>query len=234
MIGLHLAALVSGGGLGGLFVVIWRRFAPAEQAAAFWRGLYAATRGVLGSEEVEAMWRHYKALLGLVAVYTGRNLLGIAAAIVPVALFLYFIAPMGLMLRAEAAPYLEVVPAAAAARLEGTAAATADGDGAGEGRALLAPPAGAVALEVGDGRVAIDDPLGRHAFCAGGGCGLFAGLGFSVHELEAATLETAIVLRPSHGDINPLWPYLSDLELIFVVAFCLASFAAFFRHRGRG
>ena len=63
------------------------------------------------------------------------------------------------------------------------------------------------------------------AYCASDGyCTLFAALDFKVVRLDAVPAGHAyIVERASHGDINPLWPFLSDIEAAFFVVFMLAT-----------
>ena len=53
-----------------------------------------------------------------------------------------------------------------------------------------------------------------------GYCALFTALDFKVVRLEG--LDYAVA-RADHGDANPLWPFLSDIEAAFFAAFILAT-----------
>jgi hypothetical protein len=57
-------------------------------------------------------------------------------------------------------------------------------------------------------------------------CLVFAALDFEVVELREAGVPWA-VSRGDHGAVNPLWPFLGDLEAAFLAAFVLTMFAAF-------
>jgi len=66
----------------------------------------------------------------------------------------------------------------------------------------------------------------RTGYCASSGyyCALFAALDFKVVQLDAAPERVPyVVVRADHGDVNPLWPFLSDIEAAFFAAFILAT-----------
>jgi hypothetical protein len=61
----------------------------------------------------------------------------------------------------------------------------------------------------------------RTGYCGTDGyCALFTALDFKVVRLEG--LDYAVA-RADHGDANPLWPFLSDIEAAFFAAFILAT-----------
>ena len=63
----------------------------------------------------------------------------------------------------------------------------------------------------------------RTAYCGSDGyCALFAALDFKVVKVDDAKLDY-VVVRADHGDVNPLWPFLSDIEAAFFLAFILAT-----------
>lgn len=67
-------------------------------------------------------------------------------------------------------------------------------------------------------------PTERTGYCASDGyCALFAALDFKVVRLETAPTYNYVVARADHGDVNPLWPFLSDIEAAFFLAFILAT-----------
>lgn len=69
--------------------------------------------------------------------------------------------------------------------------------------------------------------VGRTGYCSTAGyCALFTALDFDVVPLEAgAAGPNYAVVRADHGDVNPLWPFLSDIEAAFFVAFVFATVA---------
>lgn len=65
----------------------------------------------------------------------------------------------------------------------------------------------------------------RTGYCSSAGyCTLLAALDFRVVQLDRPDVPYAVV-RGYHSDVNPLWPFLSDLEATFFVAFVLSMLA---------
>lgn len=65
-------------------------------------------------------------------------------------------------------------------------------------------------------------PVERTGYCSSAAyCTLFAALDFKVVEVEQ-NLPYAVV-RADHSDINPLWPFLSDIEAAFLFTFILST-----------
>jgi hypothetical protein len=66
----------------------------------------------------------------------------------------------------------------------------------------------------------------RTAYCSTPGwCTTFAALDFKVVEVPPNDKDTPYaVVRAEHGDRNPLWPFLSDIEAAFFAAFILSTF----------
>lgn len=68
-----------------------------------------------------------------------------------------------------------------------------------------------------------DRGVERVGYCASDGyCALFTALDFKVVRVEAPPYA---ITRADHGDVNPLWPWLSDLEAAFFAVFILATVA---------
>ena len=68
---------------GWLFYRIWRALAPPVQAREFSRHMMQQLRGMIGSEDPNEVFRHYRALLVSLGRYAGRNLLAVLVAVVP-------------------------------------------------------------------------------------------------------------------------------------------------------
>lgn len=83
-------------------------------------------------------------------------------------------------------------------------------------RVALVPPTATVPLTTGTQRT---------GYCASDGyCALFAALDFKVVRVEAGPAAPPYAIaRADHGDVNPLWPFLSDIEAAFFAAFMLAT-----------
>ncbi len=221
MAALYMAAVLAGLVLGWLVIVVWRRFLPAARAAAFWRDLMQTARLVITTEDVALMWRHYKHLLGLVAGYTTRNLLGIAVALVPVLLFLWLVAPLGLERWNAMAPFVEIHPAGVPVTVEGAAVTDVSTHGL-----LPAGNVAAVRLGAGADALVLRELSINHAVCAAGWrCLLLGSLAFRLHAPPPGSPDAPIIVRPSVGDGNPFWPYLNDLEFVFFLAFFVATMA---------
>lgn len=179
---------------GGAFAWIWLRVVPTGTNRRFWSAMSGLTREMLRVEETGAFLRLYRRLGGLLAKYVARNLGGAALGCVPMIAMLLTVAPVVFEAWDARAPRFALVPAEAAG--------------------LVAAPA------------ALTE---RTGYCATSGyCALFAALDFNVVRLEAAPAGAAatvnyVVMRADHGDVNPLWPFLSDIEAAFFVVFMLAT-----------
>jgi hypothetical protein len=94
-----------------------------------------------------------------------------------------------------------------------------------------------VALVPADAAGVVAAPLAvseRTGYCTPGYCALFAALDFNVVQLDARRAGPAyVVVRADHGDVNPLWPFLSDIEAAFFAAFILATIAGLLWPRKR-
>jgi hypothetical protein len=75
---------------GWLFYLIWRALLPRGYSGEILASIPAQLRGMLGSEEVGDLFRHYRAVLSGITRYAGRNLLAVLVAAVP-ASALYFL-----------------------------------------------------------------------------------------------------------------------------------------------
>ncbi|HWM42867.1 MAG TPA: hypothetical protein VNP36_10550 [Burkholderiales bacterium] len=81
-------------------------------------------------------------------------------------------------------------------------------------RIAIVPPTASVPVGAGTERT---------GFCASDGyCALFTALDFKVVRVEAPAYAIA---RADHGDVNPLWPWLSDIEAAFFAVFIFATVA---------
>jgi hypothetical protein len=73
----------------------------------------------------------------------------------------------------------------------------------------------------------LPSPMPQHAertgYCSSEAyCTLFAALDFKVVKLHESSVSYA-VMRADHSDVNPLWPFLSDIEAAFFAAFIAST-----------
>jgi hypothetical protein len=80
---------IVGAGLvfGWLAPIIWEKVSPARTAKAFWGALAKLSHSLVVDLDSEDFLKNYGRLLKLIAGYAGRNLLALAATILPVVLF---------------------------------------------------------------------------------------------------------------------------------------------------
>lgn len=209
-------AIALGALLGAVFIVIWRRCLPKPWARRFWASFAQTARGLMTVDEAGAFARLYGRLGVSVAGYVGRNSAGLVLGCLPTVLAVTLAFPIVLESWGRLAPDVVAVPAAAATL-------------------ALDDAHGAAVLDAGGRTVTIANPAGRHALCwSEGWCMVFELLAFQVQRSAEAVLphHGFIAVRPSHHDGNPLWPFLSDLEFAFWLAF-LAGTTGTFLLQGR-
>ena len=206
-------SVVAGTALGWLFAVLWRRCAPAAINRRFWASLSDIAKKLLAVDEPRELLALYRRMGVDVGGYVIRNVGGLVLGCLPVGVFLALAAPAALALWDRTADGIALYPEPATtagtpaelpeilARLEISAAGPTD-------------PSSAAPL--------------RTAVCwSEPNCTIFALLAFRVIETPEPLLPDApyLVARAQHHDVNPLWPYLSDLELVFACALMAGSVA---------
>lgn len=204
----YLGAVVAGLLFGWLFVLLWRWCAPRDTNRRFWAALAEISRQMLAVDEPAALLRLYGRLGRDVGGYVLRNLGGLVLACAPVGVFLLLAGSPVLTLWDRGAEGVAFYPS----RQAWESVAPAD-------------------LRLDD---ATPESVGRTAICwSAGRCLLFELLAFRVVEQPApAQMEAAyVVARAGRGDGNFLWPYLNDLEFVFLCALMVGSFGTLFRRR---
>jgi len=187
--------------LGAAFSALWRVCVPPGATGRMASEQFAIAKEMTRTEETAAFFALYKRLIVSVGGYLLRSLGGLVLACLPMVLVLTLLVPPALEgwgRRADATATYPPLPIAA----------------------------GAAALSIGGVEVPVPSPNGRFAVCWNGTyCALFVLLGFDVHEAPDALLanRSYVVVRPTHGDGNFLWPFLSDLEFASFLAFVVAT-----------
>lgn len=211
--------------LGLAFVRLWRLCVPRGAMGGMVAELTGIAQALSQTDDVDDFLALYKRLLVNAGSYLARNLGGLVLCCLPIGLALALLAPPLLDAWDRQSAELAGYPAVAASAVN---------------QALVQRPAErgepGTSIDIGGVAVPLHQPYDRLAICWSiARCTLFRLLGFEVREVEqAATTEAPfIVIRPSHGDDNVLWPYLSDLEFTFWAAFMLATCGGFLLPRRR-
>lgn len=220
---------------GWLVPILWEKVSPAKTAKAFWGSLAKLSHSLVVDLDSEDFLQNYGRLLKLIAGYAGRNLLALAVTILPIVLFWGgFLTPGAPAAKDEAPAYLELQPPQEA-RL------TAGKQSYGFSKTEYRIPFDFVTersgrLESVMGSFDIEALYRSHALCASKlQCLLFQSLNFKTNRYTPSlgAKPAYAVLRPSDGDGNYFWPFLSDKEFYFLLALSAASLAGFFRRSRR-
>ena len=214
--GLSIAfSLLAGIAGGWAFHVVWRWILPRARSREFWRAMPVHASGMLHCTDPDDVARHYGALITQTAGFAARNTLAVFVALAPVAAL--FLLSDALNADKRRVPIVEVRPAVAAPLIPASASMEKSGDGGllidrrgiAEEMLLLGTPL--------DG----EDLASKQAFCSG----MLSCLGYELMLFETHRLRSqlpggnsrSVVVRPLAFAANPLWPYLDDLELAFLV-----------------
>lgn len=189
-----LGALVSGLPAGAAFVPLWQWLSPKGTTGAMLSRMLDHAKDLFSAEQLAEFGRVYKELAITLGVYLARTLGGLALGCLPVVLILVLAAPAVLHAWDE--------------RFD----------------AVLIHPRPIPEL-AGDVQATARDKVPR-AYCWDAtGCLLLAlsGLPADTRELPAPPSEGYAIIRVDHGDSNPLWPFLGDLEATFFAGVILGS-----------
>jgi hypothetical protein len=218
---IHAATVVVGVLLGVAFALIWHFAAKWLGKDEFWQTFARTAQQLISGEDDENFFRHYFLLIGAMLSYVGKLLIAVTLASLPVAITLSLLAPVADSHLATSAQFLEIHSAAAASiQVAGREYYPSDHritlDFELDQRAEL--------LAAGR-RTVVESLLAKHAFCSSRWRQMaLRTLGFRVAELKPpAAIGELVIVRPSHGDDNPLWPYLADLEFLMLAVISGAS-----------
>lgn len=218
---LHGAAALGGIGSGVVFARVLRSLAPPALHAAFWRTLPAIARAMATADRGADFLAAYASLGRVFGGYFLRNAGGLLLGLLPLALAGWLLNLVLFLPWDGRSPALASLPPeiAAAAPSAATVAAPA------APRAVTLPgQAAPLALPEG--------PL-RLAFCEGGaGCLALAALGFEIRPpVPGGGL---VLLRSGAPAWNPAFPWLNDLEAVFLLGGFAGAAGGFFRRPGAG
>ena len=202
-------ALALGAAAGFVFLLAWRFFLPAGVQSRFWNELSALGMKAITVDEVDEFLMTYRRLFAALGGYLGRNLaIAVVGGTAVVAAILLLLAPLQSRWDRQSA-VLAAVDAGGATQVQAQAGVLA-----------FARPGQRISANATD--------LGlRTAACGSGSdCGLLEWLGFEVvPRAGPASKDPTVIIRASHDDRNPLWPYLSDVEAVFALGLLLSPLA---------
>lgn len=179
----------------------------------FWKILWT-NLGQMLKEDDAAYWRSYGAIIAASLRYVGRQLAALFLAVLPVTILLLLCGPA--LERAWNKKGPLVLP-----RAEVILPLTPDGNGY---------------FRSDHFRVKLEDPYAKY-YLGGEGAPrrqtMLRLLGFRPATLAGGTPDGASleIIRAYHRDRNPLWPYVNDLELLFVAGMSLGTAFYFIRQR---
>ena len=221
----YAGSIILGLALGAAFVVSWRIFVPRGATSRVMSELISIARDMTRTDEVDKFLGLYKRLFINVGGYLARNIAGLAFACLPMVLVWTLLVPPALDAWGSRTDVLAAYP-----ELDSLAIAEPQGSRSEDQAATR------LTVMVDGNKVSTYAPHGRLAICwSQAYCTFFVLLGFEVRETPNALIAgtSFIVIRPQHSDDNLLWPYLSDLEFTFLIAFVLATLGTFLPPRRR-
>lgn len=191
-----LFAAVSGCVLGAVFGWVWNRMMPMRRQREFLGELQGKAERFVRAVGQDDFLTHYKNLILSLLGYSGRNMLALFAACLPIILFVVSAGWWTFDAWNRSAPELYEQGAASVLFAE-------DED---------------------PHLVRIATPGAVEAFG-------YSLLGYAV---ELRQSDPKALRRPTHGDWNPAWPILSDLEFIFYLCLTIGSLGGFVLFAARG
>ncbi|MDH3691407.1 MAG: sulfotransferase, partial [Gammaproteobacteria bacterium] len=215
----YLGAVVVGGLFGYLFGLIFRRWTVPGTTGRYWSEVGKNIHGLLHGAE-EQFWLYYKRVISGTLVYVFRQLVALVLAFTPLLVAFFVLGPWVFSRWAANAP-MAVIPEDAGTLSIGEALSTDD-----------APPRYALTLDNGL-TVDVFPESGSQVVCppASLSCLILRGFGFSSITVDESDLgdNTMVIVRATHEDRNPFWPYLSDPEFLFFVSLTIGSVLAVMR-----
>lgn len=206
--------------LGVAVALIWNAVLTYFGKPEFWRAVADFTKTAISGANDAEFFRQYAALLKHLAAYVGQNLLTIALAFFPVALFALVAWPFAHEYRNQRANRLAFYPVQPLTIVVNGQSVRL------EPKVNLMPiPADRTApLEIGIDHVVLRcrTLTENWAFTSSAwNRWLLSALDFEV-ELSP-NYPPLLLVRPTSGSRNPLWPYLNDLEFAFMASLSLTS-----------
>lgn len=207
--------------LGGVVGVVWAGIVTRESNRRFFDLTLSILRTLLIDEDAPFL-SHYGKLIVNVLRYLGRQMLALLAVLLPLTVVFLYGAPAFHEARNASADFLFIHPAAAASHVEQEPLPSPK---LGLIPISSLPDKRSITLRLSGQTLVLTGQRRNHAVTRSGALSglLLSSLGFEVTETSFFPHPTMILIRPTNGDINPLWPYVSDPEFWFYLAMLLGS-----------
>lgn len=227
----YITYFLAGFFCGGVFFFIFRKVVRPSVTRRFFRafgyGIYEMFKG-----DESRFWHHYFSLIRQGLFFAGIQFIGVMLALCPIILMVafvngpaqsYFNRGARLALYPETAGEIRYPD-----EMEGGVVSPKNDP------ATVSPdtPFALLALKGGQA-LRIETPFAPHALCREDSLKAFVMEAFGFTVLSAIATDL-IVLRPKRGYRNPFWPYLNDLDFLFIVGLCLSNLLLmFFQWQGK-
>lgn len=228
------ASVISAILLGAFFILVWRYCVDRICPAQFWTTLYRTSHELLRVEDPARLLQIYRVLFGAVGRYLAGNLAGISIGLLPVVLLFYFALPAIDSIRAADTGIVAVYPGDAAELWHDNAPLPGH-PGSDQTRYEIATAQGGE-LVMGDVHIPLQDFRRKSAVCwSYGYCALLEGFGFAIIDSAARHDDQAgfVLVRPDFSRYSLFWPYLNDIESLFMLVFLLTNSITFIILRRR-
>lgn len=230
-----LVAIIAGAILGVFAGLVCRRIVSSSSNQLFYTRIGTVLRAMLFDRDAD-FFELYKTLIGASFRYVGFQLFGLALFVSPVIVLSLTAGQAFHAWNNSRAEWVDLYPRGEKHDLV-VNGVPLQSEIAGKFPLTLLETK-EVDLRLPGGEVTIPEPRLNHVVCADDSLSgiLLASLGFEVLTVADRMFGDGpkmLILRPWAGDQNFLWPYLSDLELKFLLSMGLFSFLTLFMFRRR-
>ena len=234
----YTAAICAGCFFGTISALIYKSIIRPGITCNYFNLLSRDIYGLLKGEE-DKYWYHYRNLVRQSLFYLGIQFLGVALALVPI-IFLMVFLNGPIQDNWNRGAFLAVIPDEAGTIIYAPFEDTRRGIDSID----IEPPSESsneippISLILKNGRlIKIEGSLTNYLFCREGRifCEIMKINGFKVVSLPQKEFSTSevIVVRPLRGDKNPFWPYLNDLDFLFLIGLSATTVILMIRWRGK-
>lgn len=201
--------------LGGIVAVVWTSLARWFADNSFWRSIRDVAEKLVAAPPPREFFRQYAVLVRSLGIYLLKTCCRVSISVLPVIAALCLLWPMIAKQQLNLASHLVVYPPQdVVVRVsDQTVVSRSNGScdipiGAASEPGEISASHGTFTVPSLTYPVALSNsPVSRMVLLL---------CGFKVHGGE--NVPPLLILRPSAGDANPLWPYFSDLEFLFWLA----------------
>jgi len=220
----YSGAIITGSILGICFYYIFRKIIPYGFTRKYLTSLGRNIHGLL-KDDVSLFWKFYRSIIGASFHYAGLQLLGVILGLMPLIIFM-MVTGSRLQLHWNSGALFSVIPEKAGKLIATTGNSGATQSTNPEETGLAAEvdrTTYKLVLEGGYEQILVD-PKAKYVVCSTGSifCSVLQTLAFKKISVDPSFLvdDDILIIRAQHGDRNPFWPYLNDLEFLFFFSFC--------------